>query len=393
MGALTGSPSYFPLNNNSPALGAGDATHCATRDQRGETRPQPAGTICDIGAYEHTTLPLPPTDTPTPSLTPTEAPPPTATNRPANVTLNGTACNFVDAISAAQSNAASGECPAGNVDTSTDTIVLTENITLSATVRIRSNITINGGGYHISGNNAVRIFRTTSAEANLVLNNITIRDANAGTSIGGALYHLNGEVTIENSAFLNNHAREGGAIWNNVRPLTIRNSTFSGNSAALELNCNNCTEDITLSHVTIAGNTGSIAAVKVTTDGDIEFINSIIADNTVNLNCTDTGAPVYVNTLVESTVGSCGSPTFTSDPALGTIAGSPSYYPLLDTSPALGAGDATHCTATDQRGETRPQPAGTICDIGAYEHTTLPLLPTDTPTPSMTPSLTRSLTR
>ena len=60
LGALTGSPAYFPLNANSPAIDAGNATTCAAAvgspnygagglDQRGQPRND---LQCDSGAYE-----------------------------------------------------------------------------------------------------------------------------------------------------------------------------------------------------------------------------------------------------------------------------------------------------------------------------------------------------
>ena len=150
----------------------GDSTTCAslTTDQIGGTRPQPAGTTCDLGAVESALRA--PTPTPTPSMTPTETLTPsmtpsmtpsltptlTPTNRPANVTLNGTACHIVDAVTAANTNTATGACPAGNANSTTDTIVLTENITLSATLNISSRITIDGNKFYLDGNDTVRHF-------------------------------------------------------------------------------------------------------------------------------------------------------------------------------------------------------------------------------------------
>jgi len=62
LGALTGSPAYFPLNAGSPAIDAGNDAICAAapvnnESQNGLTRPQ--GVHCDIGSYErHVTLTL-----------------------------------------------------------------------------------------------------------------------------------------------------------------------------------------------------------------------------------------------------------------------------------------------------------------------------------------------
>jgi hypothetical protein len=55
LGALTGSPAYFPLNAGSPAINRGDDSVCAVwpvnnQSQNGVTRPQ--GAHCDIGSYE-----------------------------------------------------------------------------------------------------------------------------------------------------------------------------------------------------------------------------------------------------------------------------------------------------------------------------------------------------
>ena len=53
LGALTGSPAYFPLNSNSPAIDGvtyNAPNNCPANDQRGAVRPQ--GAKCDVGAYE-----------------------------------------------------------------------------------------------------------------------------------------------------------------------------------------------------------------------------------------------------------------------------------------------------------------------------------------------------
>jgi hypothetical protein len=57
LGALTGSPGYFPLEAGSVAIDAGLNLRCPHIDQRGVGRPQDGNgdgsAICDVGAYEY----------------------------------------------------------------------------------------------------------------------------------------------------------------------------------------------------------------------------------------------------------------------------------------------------------------------------------------------------
>jgi LPXTG-site transpeptidase (sortase) family protein len=66
LGALTGSPAYFPLNPGSFAIDAGDPTTCAAapvnnESQNGTARPQDGNgdstAVCDIGSYEYDPTP------------------------------------------------------------------------------------------------------------------------------------------------------------------------------------------------------------------------------------------------------------------------------------------------------------------------------------------------
>ncbi len=55
--------------------------------------------------------------------------------------------------------------------------------------------------------------------------------------------------------------------------------------------------------------------------------------------------------------------------ALGMAGGLTKTHALSPSSPAVGAGLAANCLATDQRGIARPAPSGGNCDSGAYELT------------------------
>ena len=76
------------------------------------------------------------------------------------------------------------------------------------------------------------------------------------------------------------------------------------------------------------------------------------------------------NNIIETT-SSCNSiATITSDPNLGSLTGSPAYFPLNAGSPAIDAGNDAICAGPpvnndSQNGVTRPQ--GAHCDIGSFE--------------------------
>ena len=130
----TGKLPHYALLSTSSARGRGANAQCAAgggTDQVGTTRP---ATDCDIGAVQYRVLP---TATPTATNTPTATATATAspTRHPTDVTLNGTTCNIYDAITAANTNTATGSCPAGrdgNVGTNEpDLIVLQRDITMT----------------------------------------------------------------------------------------------------------------------------------------------------------------------------------------------------------------------------------------------------------------------
>ena len=274
-----------------------------------------------------------------------------------------------------------------------------ETTTLTATLNITDNLTITGNGHIISGNETVRVM---SATANLTLNNVTIRDGKtSGLGQPGAGLFLNNggaasapTLTINNSAFINNVAgtraeiNAGGAIsTTNAGQINITNSTFSGNAAyeggALSIRIaagSSSRPTANLIHLTISNtnsysNTGSAIDFEGTQRGAIR--NSIIANHINGQACE--GQATITNSIIEGT-NQCGGSPITSDPQLGSLTGN--YYLLLDTSPAIGAGNATYCTASDQIGNMRPIPTGSNCDIGAIESARGMPLPTDTPVPS-----------
>ena len=153
-------------------------------------------------------------------------------------------CSLADAIIAANNDRAEGNCPAGR---GADTITLTRDITLNGGLpKITSDITIEGEGYTISGDNLYRMFYNDGGaltikdltmtkgrvEGDIITNNEDGRLKNiTANPIGGAIVNL-GELSISNSSFSDNLAEYyGGAIFNYWGELSISDSAFSGNSA------------------------------------------------------------------------------------------------------------------------------------------------------------------
>ncbi len=240
LGALTGSPAYYPLLSDSPVINAANADHCTATDQFGTTRPQ--GAACDIGAYE-----LPAASIPTATLAPTETSTPTETPTPLpfNVTLNGTACHLHDAITAANSETATGSCPAGS---GADTISLLANINLNTAsahagapyylTQIKSAITIQGNGYTISGHgtglredSGYSFFYMFPGASSLTLNNVTIRNGSQVVRNSGGTVNITNS-TIENiwdetaisSGNFTSRIIEPGRTF--IATLTISNTTI-----------------------------------------------------------------------------------------------------------------------------------------------------------------------
>jgi len=141
-----------------------------------------------------------------------------------------------------------------------------QTITLSATLSISSNLTIDGPGAQqlaISGNDASRVFDITSGAVEisgvtiqaghvisengagirnagtLILKNSTVSSntiASGGTTDGGGIFNT-GTLTITHSAIISNTAMgsngRGGGVASASGTLDILNSTISGNTANL----------------------------------------------------------------------------------------------------------------------------------------------------------------
>jgi hypothetical protein len=140
----------------------------------------------------------------------------------ANARINGSDCDLIDAIIAANTDTATGACNAGNPGA--DIITLLNNVTLTAINNngadgenglpvIESEITIEGSSFTISrdvGAPSFRIFEVAST-GNLTLNQTTITGGDLASGRGGAILNA-GALTVNNSTFTGNFGQYGGAI-------------------------------------------------------------------------------------------------------------------------------------------------------------------------------------
>ncbi len=340
--------------------------------------------------------------------------------------VNGN-CSLREAIIAANTDSGSADCPAGS---GADTIVLpsgTYTLTLgpagdeaaaSGDLDITDNLTLTGAGTDstlVNGNALDRVFHVLTSTVQF--SGITIEGGSA-TNYGGGLFNEGGNVTLTNSAVVNNTVNPpsggigGGGVYNtatgtmtvsasavlsntttgtnihgggvyNVGILTLVNTTLSGNQATRSGGGLYNTGTATLSNVTITNNTadsnaddrGDAGGIRTTGAGaTVAIRNSILAGNldnsaglnpTINPDCNGTLTSQEYNllgidkgctftALTGDQVGTASSPI---DPRLGPlqINGGPTpTHAFLLGSPAIDAGDNTTCATTDQRGSVRP---------------------------------------
>jgi predicted outer membrane repeat protein len=246
-----------------------------------------------------------------------------------------------------------------------------------------NNGTVTISGSTISGN-------STTDAGGFIYNNGTFTasattfSGNTATNFGGAIYNNLVDFTVSGSTFSSNSAGEGGAIATYNGIATIGNSTFSGNTATGNGGAVYNGGTGNLSNATFSGN--SAASGGGIYNNDTANVNNALLANSTGGNCGGNNL-IGGNNLQfgDNTCINGGSavPIAAQNPLAGGLAnygGSTQTIALSSgwANPALGGGNTTVCGSTpvnnvDQRGEPRPQPAGTNCDIGSFETNLNPL--------------------
>lgn len=371
----------------------------------------------------------PPTPTATATATPTGTPPtPTATatgTPPGECAPPYTAGNEAALLLAIACVNAAG---AGTHTISLTADVTLSDATTPLNNPAAAEIILDGDGHQIDGDRQGTVL-TIAAGTKARVRDVTLTGGLGSRGIsgdwGGGIYNY-GALTVENSTLAGNLAARGGAIVNHgngaAATLTVTRSTLSGNAATtsagaiLNLAEGGGSALLNVVNATLSGNFASAGGgglLNESNDGDAgaNLVYATLALNTAisgggGIHTISSGGNSSV-TLAASIItngqgagpdcarpsgtiistgynlagdGSCfltqGSDLPAADAKLQPLAlnapGSTATQALGLGSPALnrvhfGAAGCGSAIATDQRGAARPAPAGSLCDVGAFE--------------------------
>ena len=252
-----------------------------------------------------------------------------------------------------------------------------ENFTILKPIYNYGDLTINNSVIRDTGATGINNVGT------MVLNRSVVSD-NSSSVHGGGIYN-NGALTINNSSIYRNTAGVanatiplGGGIFSNGT-LTLNNSTVSENKFAGNITgsgggvYNEGSLSINNSTIVNNMNTGVVSET-----GTATLQNTILGRNTTTNNGFSDCSGV-INSSGYNLIENISNCTFNASAGdltgvnanIGIFIGTPGYYPLLPTSPAINAGNPAGCygsqglLGSDQRGASRVG----RCDIGAYEYT------------------------
>lgn len=342
----------------------------------------------------------------------------------ATIVVNNSSCTLPSAITAANTDTPVAGCTAGS---GPDVIDIRSRVKLSASADdmdlnppIEGQLTINGhsleivktfGGlgrhFHVSTGADLTLNEVwlrfgdaqfpgggailNDAGGKLTINRSTISENDAGVESGGAIVNF-GNAIIQNTTIANNDAWIGGGIASmnpSGQPQLVffNNSTVTGNfgktNAAFSMEG---PVEVRLIHVTMNENKGGVECAGFCGDNRVTLIlsNTVMANSQAfpkfppfidETDCMNAG-PVQalgVN-LIEHDDGGCNASSFGfgTDPKLAPLAMNGGPTPTHEPLPQSPLVNVTNCNATsDQRGVSRPQPVGDLCDIGSVERVTL----------------------
>jgi hypothetical protein len=289
-------------------------------------------------------------------------------------------CTLEEAVIAANTQAPSGGCPAGNGDDTilfsvTGTIFPDDTMELDNSEEDLSIIGPTYGAITINGFFNIGLFEVDDAELNLV--NLTLT-AGVGEG-GGAVLSFDSTVSIENCTFAGNEAGIGGAIFAEETGVFLLNNTFTGNAADEGGAIANEGSEFLITNNTFSTNSADDGA-DIASEGESFVNSSIFANSSSGGNCDGVDDEGY-NISDDDSCGFSGtsvndSTTLNLDPlGLENNGGPTGTIALIPPSQAIDFIPIASCldlfggpVTNDQRGFARPDPDNlNFCDAGAYE--------------------------
>ena len=181
----------------------------------------------------------------------------------------GRKCSLADAITAANHDLPVGGCARG---TGADVIRLNQNIVLNQELPwITSEITVEGFGYTISGNERFRHFNIDGGR--LTIRNMALTDGHHA-AWGGSILLRSGELTIDDCRISDNSAASNGVLTILSGEATINGSVFRGNEGGVIDNSGS----VTITRSSFSRNVGSSGGA-ITNRGRLLLIGSAIKEN------------------------------------------------------------------------------------------------------------------
>ena len=248
----------------------------------------------------------------------------------ADITVDAN-CSLSDAIQAAESDTAVAGCIAGS---GADTIHLSGDVTLAAELpQITSDITIEGGGFTISGDNRFRIFFV--ADGTLAINELILTNGSADE--GGAI-KSEGALIISDCSFSNNAVEYfGGAIISDGA-LSIIDSRFDNNRAKLDGGAILSESTLVIANSSFSNNWARNAGGAIRDVAELRISNSSFTNNSADL--VGGGAVISVHELNITDSSFTSNTTGGSGGALRTFVGPANIInsTFLDNSATSGGG-------------------------------------------------------
>ena len=150
-----------------------------------------------------------------------------------------------------------------------DFVAVTGTITPSEVLTISEDLTINGPGVSnltVSGGGSHGVFVISNAVV-VSINDLTIANGSAATTVGGGIYNVGGDLSLTNVNVVGNSTAQnaGGGIYNNNGTLTLDTCTITANSVTAANGsgggiANSHGGQVTLTDCTVSGNTVSAAS-------------------------------------------------------------------------------------------------------------------------------------